>query len=57
MDLNLPATDVSRNVTRLLDAHTPHGLDALFMVAAQTIRGIERREALAETNRYGDSKH
>ena len=59
-DLNRPAAEVAAAAQALVAAHLGTGLDALFFVAAQTIRGIERREpagALAATNRYGDSKH
>jgi NAD(P)-dependent dehydrogenase (short-subunit alcohol dehydrogenase family) len=59
LDLNRPAAEVAAATHALAAAHLGSGLDALFFVAAQTIRGIERREPVAAVaaNRYGDSKH
>ena len=56
LDLNQPAAAVNAAVVK--DILQPSDeLDALFVVAAQTIRGIERREGTVHgVNRYGDAK-
>lgn len=58
LELNQPAEDVRAAAAGL--AASLGSLDGLFVVAAQTIRGIERRDGMVDKvgeNRYGDAKH